>query len=160
MLKWIGACLAASACVTLGFALASSLHARARALGEALRALRLLSRRISALSEPMRDALEALEGESPFLDKVLSAMREMPSIAWELALKNTRELNAQDAAVVLRIVAESGGAGRADQQGIYDAGLAQLGERERAARDKAANDARLCRTLGLIAAAVVLLLAI
>ncbi len=160
MLKWIGVALSAAACVALGFGVANAVGARVRTLGELCRAMRLLSRRVTLLSEPMKEALDALRFESPVFGRVLSHMDEPPYTAWQIALKQQKELSEADAAIIARIAADSGKSGRAEQERIFEAGLELLEEREKSAREKAVNDKKLYRTLGILAAVVIILVSL
>lgn len=160
MLGWIGACSAAAACAALGFGLAASLRARVMALEDAIRALRLLSRRVVLLREPMLDAIGALGGESRLFALAAASGEGEPEAAFAAALRSLRALQPTDGAVILRLIRESCCAPAGDQAALYEAGIAQLEAHREAATASAATDVKLCRTLGVLAAALVLILAL
>jgi|GEM_PF-6123941 len=156
----MGPCLVGAAFVALGFGAASALSARATALGEAARALALLSRRVSLLYEPIADAVYALRDESPLLALAAEGHEHEPSAAFRNAFKRTRSLREGDAAIFLETLRCAGAASREEQPRVYAAGIDLLKTREDAANARARSDAKLYRTLGLLAAAAVLILSL
>jgi stage III sporulation protein AB len=160
MLRWFGACVAAAACIALGFGFASAMGQRVRALEQLVRGLTLLQRRIVLLAEPMGEALRVLCDECVVFTDVLDHMDELPALAWDAALRGQRGLTEQDAAIVKRVIAESGMSGRDEQERIFQAGIEQLRAHEFEARAKAQKDTRLAKTLGVLAAVMILMLAL
>lgn len=158
MLHWIGGCVAATACAALGFGIAALLNTRVKALAMSLLALRQLSRRIELLHEPMNDAMYALRAEAPLFMLACDSGEENPETAIRYAVERTRGLQTGDAAIIAETIRNSCSASLDEQTRIYAAGIDLLSSHEEAARRKAASDAKLYRTLGLLAGAVILIL--
>lgn len=159
-MKWLGVSLAALACMALGFGIGSLLGGRAKALNALVRSLRLLSMRVIQLHEPMEEALEELSGENEVFPLVLSYMADGPELAWEQALRSQHGLSSSDRAQIVRLMTASAGAGREEQERIFAVGLNQLAQKAQEAQQKNATDAKLYRTLGMLAGLAIVVLSI
>lgn len=158
-LKWVGVVAAMLGSVALGFALAITLGRRAKALDELVHALKLLESRVTHMQQPLSQAMQDLAQESTLFQAAARADRP-PQAAWAASLELSKGLNAQDRLVATRMISDSASAGREEQAGIYRAGIAQLETRLAQAKGQAAGDAKLYRTLGVLAAVAILVLAI
>jgi stage III sporulation protein AB len=170
MLKLIGAALVLFAGTMIGFVQAARFAERPRQIRHLLHALQRLETEIGYGQTPLPDALRRVALVLPpplsgmFAD-IASELRSehggTVSESWERVLagnwSSTSMRNAELEAL-LRLGASLGGSGREDQLKHVRLAVLQLQDEEANARDEQQRYEKLCRSLGVLGAALVVIL--
>ncbi|MBB6730532.1 stage III sporulation protein SpoIIIAB [Cohnella zeiphila] len=170
MLKLIGAALVLFAGTMIGFVQAARFAERPRQIRHLLHALQRLETEIGYGQTPLPDALRRMALVLPpplsgmFADiagELRSERGGTVSESWERVLSDnwsSTSMRAGEKEAMLRLGASLGGSGKEDQLKHVRLAMLQLQDEESAAREEQQRYEKLSRSLGVLGAALVVIL--
>jgi len=170
VIKLIGAALVLFAGTMLGYLQAARFAERPKQIRHLLHALQRLETEIGYGQTPLPEALARMAGVLPetlavlfrrIADELRSSSGETVKNAWERILSEgwpTTAMKAGEKEAMLRLGSSLGGSGRDDQLKHVRLAVLQLQAEETSAREDQMKYERLSRSLGVLGAALVVIL--
>jgi stage III sporulation protein AB len=170
MIRWLGAALVLFAGTMIGFIQAARYAERPRQIRHLIHALQRLETEIGFGSTPLPEALARIAQALPaplselFADaagQLEEGRGETVQVCWERAVTERWPATAMrqgEREAMLRLGASLGGSGKEDQQKHIRLAMAHLQAEEAAAREDQQRYEKLSRSLGVLGAALVVIL--